>query len=87
MRRASASLSIARSWPADLLIAIAAWRRAGPRAQTRDERAAARDVVKKRGDAVVMVLATIKMRVNVGGREQTIDQAAQANGTCSTAPA
>ena len=37
-------------------------------AQTADERAAARDVVKKRGDAVVMVLATIKLRVNIGGR-------------------
>jgi S1-C subfamily serine protease len=50
-------------------------------AQTSDERAAARDVVKKRGDAVVMVLATLKIRASVGGTEQTIDQQAQANGT------
>ncbi len=55
---------------------------AGPlRAQTSAERAAAREVVRKRGDAVVMVLATIKLRVNIGGREQATDQATQANGT------
>lgn len=51
------------------------------RAQSADERATARDVVRKRGDAVVMVLATIKLRVNIGGREQASDQAAQANAT------
>ena len=50
-------------------------------AQSADERAAARGVVKKNGDAVVMVLATLKIRANVGGQEQTIDQQAQANGT------
>jgi S1-C subfamily serine protease len=51
------------------------------RAQTPDERASARDVVRKRGDAVVMVLATIKLRINIGGREQSSDQATQANAT------
>ena len=50
-------------------------------AQSADERSAAREVVKKRGDAVVMVTATLKVRYNVGGREQTSDQQAQANGT------
>jgi S1-C subfamily serine protease len=50
-------------------------------AQTVQDRAAARDVVKKRGDAVVMVLATIKIRASIGGTEQTVDQTAQANAT------
>ena len=50
-------------------------------AQTPDERATARDVVKKRGDAVIMILATIKLRINIGGREQASDQATQANAT------
>ena len=50
-------------------------------AQTPDERASARDLVKKKGDAVVMVLATLKIRANLGGQEQTVDQQAQANGT------
>jgi len=50
-------------------------------AQSADERSAARDVVKKRGDAVVMVTATLKVRFNIGGRDQTSDQQAQANGT------
>jgi S1-C subfamily serine protease len=50
-------------------------------AQSADERIAAREVVKKRGEAVVMVTATLKVRFNVGGRDQTSDQQAQANGT------
>jgi S1-C subfamily serine protease len=50
-------------------------------AQSADERSAARDIVKKRGDAVVMVTATLKVRYNVGGRDQTQDQQAQANAT------
>jgi serine protease Do len=50
-------------------------------AQTQDERSAARATFARRSDAVVMVLATIKVRVNVGGREQTGDQPAQANAT------
>lgn len=54
---------------------------ASPSAQSADERAAARDLVKRRGDAVVMVLATIKVRVNIDGREQPTDQAAQTNAT------
>jgi S1-C subfamily serine protease len=49
--------------------------------QTPDERAAARALVKRSGDAIVMVLATLKIRANVGGEEQTVDQQAQANGT------
>src|SRR5947207_1635764 len=50
-------------------------------AQTPDERASARELVKKKSDAVVMVMATLKIRANVGGQEQTVDQQAQANGT------
>jgi S1-C subfamily serine protease len=50
-------------------------------AQTPDERATARETVKKRGDAVVMVLATVKLRVNVGGRDQPSEIATQANAT------
>jgi hypothetical protein len=50
-------------------------------AQSPDERAAARAVVKKQGDAVVTVTATVKLRVNVGGRDQPRDQPAQANAT------
>src|SRR5262245_32804755 len=50
-------------------------------AQTPDERAVARDVVKKRADAVVMVTGTLKVRANIGGQEQTADQSAQGNAT------
>lgn len=50
-------------------------------AQSPDERTAARAVVKKHGDAVVTVLATVKLRVNVGGRDQPRDQPAQTNAT------
>ena len=50
-------------------------------AQSATERAAARDVLRTRGDAVIMMLATLKLRVNIGGREQSSDQATQANGT------
>ena len=58
-----------------LCATIPAW------AQSADERGSAREVVKRRGDAVVMVTATLKVRYNVGGREQTQDQQAQANAT------
>jgi S1-C subfamily serine protease len=50
-------------------------------AQSADERAASRAVVAKRSDAVVVVLATVKLRINVAGREQSQDQAVQTNGT------
>jgi hypothetical protein len=50
-------------------------------AQSSEERAAARSVVAKRSDAVIVVLATVKLRINVAGREQASDQAAQMNGT------
>jgi hypothetical protein len=50
-------------------------------AQSSEERAAARSVVAKRSDAVIVVLATVKLRINVGGREQAADQAMQMNGT------
>jgi S1-C subfamily serine protease len=51
-------------------------------AQSADERAAAREVVKTRGGAVVVVLATVRLRVNVGGTEQPpADQPISANAT------
>jgi S1-C subfamily serine protease len=49
--------------------------------QTAGERAAARAIVTERAPAVVVVLATIKVRLNVSGREQTSDQTAQTNAT------
>ena len=62
---------------------VAAWLWLVPltAAQSQEEREAARRVVEARSDAVVMVLATIRIRANVGGQEQTADQQAQANGT------
>ena len=50
-------------------------------AQTPDERAAARGLVTKYGDAVVTVLGTAKVRINQGGREQSRDQRLQATAT------
>lgn len=50
-------------------------------AQSEQERAAARALVQARGDAVVMVLATVKLRINIAGREQTVDRQVQANAT------
>ena len=50
-------------------------------AQATDDRAAARATVARRSDDVVVVLATIKVRLTVNGREQTADQATQANAT------
>jgi len=50
-------------------------------AQSPEERATARETVKKRGDAVVTVLATVKLRVNVGGRDQPSEIATQTNAT------
>jgi S1-C subfamily serine protease len=67
--------------PITLAGAIAVGTSASVRGQSPDERAAARDLIKKRGDAVVMVLATIKIRVNIEGRDQSQEQAAQTNAT------
>lgn len=50
-------------------------------AQTPEERAAARDLATKRGPAVVMVLATLKARRVVNGRESAGDVPVQTNGT------
>ena len=51
-------------------------------AQTTEERAGARALIAKYGDAVVSVLATTKVRVNQGGREvQNQDQKIQALAT------
>jgi hypothetical protein len=50
--------------------------------QSPEERIAAREVVRKRADAVVTVLATIKLHVTVNGTEQqATEQPAQANAT------
>jgi S1-C subfamily serine protease len=50
-------------------------------AQSPEERTTARDVVRRKAEAVVMVMATLKIRANVGGQEQQVEQQAQANGT------
>lgn len=50
-------------------------------AQSPEERAAAREIAAKRGDAVVMVLATVKLQLTVGGREQNQDRPVQTNAT------
>jgi hypothetical protein len=71
-------------WARAAGVALAAAMLLGARpvaAQTAEDRAAARAVVGKHADNVVIVLATIKVRLNVGGREQTADQAAQTNAT------
>lgn len=52
-----------------------------PAAQSPEERAVARDVIRRKADAVVMVTATLRIRANVGGQEQIVDQQAQGNGT------
>ena len=49
--------------------------------QTPEERAALRDVAVKRGDTVVRVLATRKIRQTINGREQSRDQAVQTHAT------
>lgn len=48
--------------------------------QTAAEQEAGRQLVRTSGDAVVMVLATIKARIVVNGREQTRDTPLQTNG-------
>lgn len=51
-------------------------------AQTPEDRAAARDIVAKRGDAIVRVMGTLKGRMSAGGRDNPMpDQAVQASGT------
>ena len=51
-------------------------------AQSADDRAAARDIVAKRGDAIIRVLGTLKGRMSAGGRDNPMpDQAVQASGT------
>lgn len=51
-------------------------------AQTSEERAVARDLVAKRGDAIVTVTGTLKAHMSVGGQQrQAPDQAVQASAT------
>jgi S1-C subfamily serine protease len=51
-------------------------------AQTTDERAAARELVAKRGDAIVRVMGTLKARMSAGGRDNEMpDQAVEASAT------
>ena len=66
---------------ATVLLAALLYGAAPTSAQTPDERAAGRDLIARRGDAVVLVMATIKTRMNIGGRESTRDQPMQANAT------
>lgn len=51
------------------------------RAQTTEDRTAARDLINKRGDAVILVLATLKTRTTMNGRENSQDRPMQANAT------
>src|SRR5262245_42894931 len=51
------------------------------RAQTNEDRATARDLITKKGDAVVLVLATLKTRMSINGRENARDSPVQANAT------
>ncbi len=65
-----------------LLLAAAGLALAAPaRAQSNEDRAVARDLISKRGDAVVLALATLKQRTSVGGREQSQDRQMQAQAT------
>ena len=51
-------------------------------AQSTEDRAAARDVMTKRGDAVITVLGTLKARMSQAGRDRPApDQAVQASAT------
>src|SRR5687768_14527092 len=53
-----------------------------PSVSAQDDRAAAREIVKKWQDAVITVRVVLKMRVSVGGREmQSMDESVEAVGT------
>src|SRR5919112_2766406 len=55
---------------------------ASPPASAQDDRAAARDIVKKWQTAIVTVRVVLKMRVSVGGREmQSMDESVETVGT------
>jgi S1-C subfamily serine protease len=61
--------------------AVAAALLAGP-AQAQDDRAAAREIVKRWQSAIVNVRVTLKMRMSVGGREmQSMDESVETVGT------
>ena len=65
-----------------LSLAIGCLALAAPaRAQSNEDRAAARELITKRGDAVVLVLATLKQRTTVQGRENSQDRQRQAQAT------
>ena len=69
-----------RTWMA--LVAALVAVPALPAAQSTDDRAAARDVVTRRGDAVITVLGTLKARMSQAGRDRPApDQAVQASAT------
>jgi len=51
------------------------------RAQTSEDRTTARNLISKKGDAVILVLATLKTRMSVNGRENARDSPVQANAT------
>jgi hypothetical protein len=64
-----------RGLPALLLV----WG-AGAAAQTPEERAVARDLLAKHSDAVVQVMATARIRLDMAGHEQSNDQTVEVNG-------
>ena len=63
-------------------IAMVLMAAANAAAQPVDARAAAREIVARRGDAIITVLATLKARMSAGGRDNAMpDQAVQASAT------
>jgi S1-C subfamily serine protease len=58
-----------RAWVGAVSIGLLSWLAPGAAAQTPEERAAARALLEKHGDAVITVLGTTKVRVNQDGRE------------------
>ena len=70
---------VRRVWAVGFLVAACA---VSMSAQTADDRAAARDVIAKRGDAVITILGTLKARMSQAGRDRPApDQAVQASAT------
>jgi hypothetical protein len=64
-----------------LIVLLSSWP-SSVHAQSAEDRAAARDIVTRNGDAVVTVLATLKARMSQAGRDRPApDQAVQASAT------
>jgi S1-C subfamily serine protease len=69
---------VSRSWPTAAAVAVLLAAPLG----AQDERAAARDIVKRWQGAIVNVRVVLKMRMSVGGREmQSMDESVETVGT------